>query len=118
MRLVEINIGKIAGKKISAATQRPDTKAILPSVIGYRRIRGRWPGIAASVRRSIDIHLEDSAARLINHYGSEEALDLIDERANRASNRGDYETARRWRTLITAIHAIENDEPLPGDKRH
>jgi hypothetical protein len=56
--------------------------------------------------------------KLMNHYGSEKALDLIDQRAERAADRGDYETARRWRSLITAIHAIEEDEHLLGDKMH
>lgn len=58
------------------------------------------------------------AVRLMTQYGSDKALDLIDERAERAADRGDYESARRWRTLIAAIHAIENDERLPGDKMH
>jgi hypothetical protein len=58
------------------------------------------------------------AVQFMNHYGSEKALDVIDERAERACDRGDYETARRWRTLISAIHAIENDERLCGDKIH
>jgi hypothetical protein len=58
------------------------------------------------------------AVRLMNHYGSEKALDVIDDRANRAAARGDHETAKRWRTLITAIHAIENDEPLVSDNKH
>jgi hypothetical protein len=58
------------------------------------------------------------AVRLIKQYGLDEALDVIDERAERASDRGDFETARRWRTLIAAIHAIESDERLLGDNVH
>jgi hypothetical protein len=58
------------------------------------------------------------AARFLNHFGSEKALDLIDQRAERAADRADYETARRWRDLIAAIHAIEEDERLLGDKLH
>jgi len=54
----------------------------------------------------------------MNHFGIEHALDLIDERAERATERGDLKTARRWRDLITAIHAIERDERLPGDEMH
>jgi hypothetical protein len=56
--------------------------------------------------------------RLMKHFGAEQALELIDQRAERAADRGDYETARRWRTLITAIHAIQEDERLPGDNTH
>jgi hypothetical protein len=34
------------------------------------------------------------------------------------ADRGDYETARRWRNLVAAILAIEGDERLLGDKSH
>ena len=37
--------------------------------------------------------------KFMQHFGAERALDVIDERANRAADRGDYESARRWRTL-------------------
>ena len=57
-------------------------------------------------------------ARLMGRFGAERALELIDERALRATERRDYDTARRWRTLITAIHAIQEDEPLPGQEIH
>ena len=56
--------------------------------------------------------------KFMNHFGAERALELIDERAERASERGDFDTARRWRTLITAIHAVQEDEPLAGDNQH
>jgi len=56
--------------------------------------------------------------RFMKHFGVERALEVIDERANRATDRGDYDTARRWRTLITAIHATQEDEHLPGDNTH
>jgi hypothetical protein len=56
--------------------------------------------------------------RFINHFGSAKALDVIDGRAERAADRGDYETARRWRTLITAIHALTEEERLPGQGTH
>ena len=58
------------------------------------------------------------AATFLNRFGSEKALDLIDRRAERAADRGDYDTARRWRDLIAAIHAIEEDERLLGDRLH
>jgi hypothetical protein len=58
------------------------------------------------------------AVRFIRHFGLKRALDVVDERANRAADRGDYETSRRWRTLITAIHAMQEDERLPGDNVH
>jgi hypothetical protein len=56
--------------------------------------------------------------KLMKHFGTERALELIDQRAERAADRGDYDTARRWRTLITAIHAIQEDEGLFGEKSH
>jgi hypothetical protein len=56
--------------------------------------------------------------KFMNLFGAEQALDLIDQRAERAADRGDYDTARRWRTLITAIHAVQEDERLRGDNVH
>jgi hypothetical protein len=56
--------------------------------------------------------------KLMKHFGSDKALGLIDQRAERAADRGDYEAARRWRELIIAIHAIEADERLLGDNVH
>lgn len=58
------------------------------------------------------------AVRFANHFGHEHALELIDQRAERAAERLDFETARRWRELITAIHAMMEEEKLPGDKTH
>jgi hypothetical protein len=56
--------------------------------------------------------------KFIKHFGAERALDLIDERAERAADRKDFDTARRWRTLITAIHAVQEDERLRGESSH
>lgn len=56
--------------------------------------------------------------KFMQHFGAEQALDVIDQKAERAANRGDYDTARRWRDLIAAIHAIQEDERLPGDSVH
>jgi hypothetical protein len=57
-------------------------------------------------------------AKLLNRFGADKALDLIDQRAERAADRRNYKAARRWRDLITAIHAIEADERLRGDNLH
>jgi len=57
-------------------------------------------------------------AKLMQHFGGERALELADQRAERAADRGDYDTARRWRDLMAAIHAIQEDERLAGDKIH
>src|ERR1041385_3397263 len=57
-------------------------------------------------------------ARFINHFGPDRALEVVDERAERAAGRGDYATAARWRTLITAIHAMTEGESLPGERQH
>lgn len=56
--------------------------------------------------------------KFMNNYGADQALELIDERAIRTADRGDYDTVRRWRTLITAIHAMQEDEQLPGNNTH
>ena len=58
------------------------------------------------------------AIKLMGRYGPDEALGLIDQRAEAAAERRDFETARRWRELITAIHAMQEDELLPGDRKH
>jgi hypothetical protein len=58
------------------------------------------------------------AAQFITRFGTERALEVIDQRAERAADRGDFETSRRWRELITAIHAMQDNELLPGDEIH
>lgn len=55
------------------------------------------------------------ALRVKNKYGAARALELIDERAWRAFHRGDDATSRRWRDLIIAIHAMDEDELLSGE---
>src|SRR5689334_15285627 len=56
--------------------------------------------------------------KLMKQFGAEPALELIDHRAYRAADRGDYDTSRKWRELITAIHAAVEDEHLPGERTH
>jgi hypothetical protein len=56
------------------------------------------------------------AIKLVRHHGALRALELIDERAWKAFERGDDKTSRRWRDLIIAIHAIEEDELIPGER--
>ena len=56
------------------------------------------------------------ALRLREKFGSQQALEVIDARAWKAFQREDYATSRRWRDLIIAIHAIEEDELLPGER--
>jgi hypothetical protein len=96
-----------------------NTKKILDDVVGDFRIKLEEdkgdPGLHDyGIPRQAWIR----GVKLMEHFGAEQALALIDQRANRAGDRGDYETARRWRTLITAIHAIQEDEHLPGDNTH
>ena len=55
------------------------------------------------------------AIKLTKKHGTCKALQLIDERAWRAFNRGDDDTSRRWRDLIIAIHAMEQEELVPGE---
>lgn len=57
-------------------------------------------------------------ASFTKRFGAGRALELADQRAERAADRGDYESARRWRDLMAAIHAIQEDERLAGDKIH
>ncbi|WP_338530624.1 hypothetical protein [Nitratireductor thuwali] len=54
--------------------------------------------------------------RLMKRFGSEEALELMDQRADGALERGNLALCNRWRDLMGVIHAIEADEPLPSDR--
>ncbi|BAV46778.1 Long-chain-fatty-acid CoA ligase [Mesorhizobium loti] len=56
--------------------------------------------------------------RIMQRYGSDKALELMDERADRALARNDVKRCHRWRDLMAVIHAIENDEPQPTDRVH
>ncbi len=58
------------------------------------------------------------AIKFMRHFGVDRALEIIDERAMRAGDRRDFETSRRWRELITAIHAMTEEERLPGENTH
>jgi hypothetical protein len=58
------------------------------------------------------------AARLIARFGADPALDLIDQRAEAAFERGDINTCRKWRDVMAAIHAISSDTPLISDRIH
>src|SRR4051812_44239187 len=58
------------------------------------------------------------AAWFMSRFGAPRALDLIDARAERALERGNVPAACRWRNLIAAIHAVEEDERTPGEPMH
>ena len=57
------------------------------------------------------------ASRVIDRYGADAALELLDARAERAFKRGDIPGAVRWRDVMAAIHATINDTPLDGELR-
>lgn len=57
-------------------------------------------------------------ANLMRRLGSDRALELMDERADRALARGDLAMCHKWRDLMGVIHAIESDEPQPTDRLH
>jgi hypothetical protein len=95
------------------------TRRILDEPVGDFRIK------LESIENDLDVHdygIPRQAwlrgVKFMQHFGAERALDIIDQRAERAASRGDYDTARRWRGLITAIHAVQEDEHLPGDNTH
>lgn len=58
------------------------------------------------------------AIKLMKSFGFEKVLDMIDARAERLAERGDLKVCVRLRGLITAIHAMTEQELLPGDKIH
>lgn len=56
--------------------------------------------------------------KLMKHFGSDRALELMDLKAERAFRRGDVNMCRKWRDLMGVIHAVEADEPQPNDRIH
>lgn len=57
-------------------------------------------------------------ARLMQRLGSDQALELMDTKADRALARGDLKMCHKWRDLMGVIHAIEAEEPQPTDRIH
>jgi hypothetical protein len=57
-------------------------------------------------------------AKILRELGLDAALLSIDERAKKAAARGDIATARRWRDLIVAIHAMTEDENIFSQPKH
>lgn len=58
------------------------------------------------------------AVRLMRRFGSDQALGLMESRAESALARGNLAMCHRWRDLMVVVHAIESDEPLPTDRIH
>ncbi len=56
--------------------------------------------------------------RLMERFGSDRALELMDSKAERAFERGDLVTCSKWRDLMGVIHAVVADEPQPNDRIH
>jgi hypothetical protein len=48
---------------------------------------------------------------LIDRYGADGALALLDERAEKCIGRCDLASAVRWRNVMAAIHAISSETP-------
>lgn len=55
------------------------------------------------------------AAGIMDRYGADQALALLDARAMRALGRGDAATAVRWRDVMAAIHAVIEENPSDGE---
>lgn len=58
------------------------------------------------------------AMRIMQQYGDETALSLLDERAERALIKGNLSVCVRWRDLMAAIHALVESEPKSTDRVH
>jgi hypothetical protein len=54
------------------------------------------------------------ASRLIDRYGTDGALALLDERAERCVDRRDLASAVRWRNVMAAIHAVSSETTGTG----
>jgi hypothetical protein len=95
------------------------TKMILDEVIDGMRVKLEVIEDAAILHDyGISHQSWRRGAMLRGRFGTERALALIDQRAEQASDRNDHDTARRWRELITAIHALTEDERLIGQRDH
>ena len=95
------------------------SRKILDDVVGeFRVILEKYEGGQSVHDYDIPRQSWRRGVKFIEHFGVERALDLIDQRAEQSADRGDYDTAWRWRTLITAIHAIVEEERLPGEGSH
>lgn len=96
-----------------------------------KRRKEQWEG--EGVTASIEVIINDEpilhdyglskltwhrGVRLMEHFGIDRALELMDQRAHRSLDRGDYEMCCKWRDLMTVIHAVIADEPQPNDRVH
>lgn len=54
------------------------------------------------------------ASQLIDRYGADEALALLDKKAERCIARRDLASAIRWRNVMAAIHAVSWEAPGAG----
>jgi hypothetical protein len=94
-------------------------KKVLDTRVGdFDLLLERLQGDSALHDYGIPKRVWPRAVKLMKHFGSDRALEIIDQRAERAGDRGDFETSRRWRELIVAIHAMTEHELLPGDDIH
>lgn len=57
-------------------------------------------------------------AQLIGRFGVEGALELLDARAEKLLQEGNIPAAIRWRNVMAAIHAVQEDERCPGEPNH
>ncbi len=57
-------------------------------------------------------------AKFIRLFGGDQALELMNQRAELAMMRGDMKACVRWRNLMAAVHAIESAVPLSSDRVH
>jgi hypothetical protein len=51
-----------------------------------------------------------AGAQILNKLSVDDALAVLDARAERSIERGDIEAARRWRDVMAVVHAIAADD--------
>ena len=56
------------------------------------------------------------AVRLLGVFGEARCLELMDERAEAALERGDLATCLAWRDLMVAVHEVCREEPGAGQR--
>lgn len=58
------------------------------------------------------------ASRFVDLLGPDKALELMDERAERAMFDGRPEAALLWRDLMVAVHRMSREERLGDERDH
>lgn len=86
------------------------SRKILESRIGDMRVTLEEISVEVAHAMPHDYGLSRSAwrygARMLDTRSIDEALSILDARAERCIERRDFDSAKRWRAVMAAVHAI------------